>query len=250
MKALRTALLIAGTLVATGPTVSAETVAVRFTEGVTRGFPVLRSTRGEILAHGDLVQIARGDRVESRMIFRFLDGSRYEESIVFSQRGVFSLLSYRLVQRGPSFPESIEASVDRETGKYQVRYRADEDSAEEILKGQLDLPGDIYNGMLTTVIKNLGPGESRVVQVVAFTPKPRFVKMLLQPTSEDPVLIGNSTMPATRFLIRPQLGLFASLLVTDLPDVKCWIVGGEAPTFLRFEGPLYFLGPIWRIELN
>ena len=45
-------------------------------------------------------------------------------------------------------------------------------------------------------------------------------------------------MMATRFLIKPQLGLFASLLVADLPDVKCWIVGGEAPAFLKFEGRL------------
>ena len=53
---------------------------------------------------------------------------------------------------------------------------------------------------------------------------------------------------ATRFLVRPQLGMFASLLIADIPDVKCWIAGGEAPAFLRFEGPLYFMGPIWRID--
>jgi hypothetical protein len=55
-------------------------------------------------------------------------------------------------------------------------------------------------------------------------------------------------MPATRFRIRPQLGLLASLLVSDLPDLNCWIVGGTAPAFVKFEGPLYFQGPIWRIE--
>ena len=48
--------------------------------------------------------------------------------------------------------------------------------------------------------------------------------------------------------MRPQLGLFASLLVADIPDVKCWIAVGEAPAFLRFEGPLYFMGPVWRID--
>jgi hypothetical protein len=30
--------------------------------------------------------------------------------------------------------------------------------------------------------------------------------------------------------------------VTDLPDVKVWIFGGEAPAFLKFEGPLFFMG--------
>jgi hypothetical protein len=88
------------------------------------------------------------------------------------------------------------------------------------------------------------------VHVIAFTPKPRMIKILLSPVADDPVLVGDSPMQATRFAMRPQLGLFASLLVTDLPDVKAWILGGEAPAFLRFEGPLYFMGPVWRIEPN
>jgi hypothetical protein len=85
--------------------VRAEPVTVRFTEGVTRGFPVLRTQNGEIIAQGDLVQIAHADRVENRLTFRFRDGSVYDEAVTFDQRGVFTLLTYRLVQRGPSFPE-------------------------------------------------------------------------------------------------------------------------------------------------
>ncbi|MBI2218112.1 MAG: hypothetical protein HYU51_12520 [Candidatus Rokubacteria bacterium] len=223
---------------------------MKYTEGVTRGFPVLRSASGEKLAHGDLVQVARGDRVESRLTFRFLDGSRYEEEIVYSQRDVFRLVTYRLVQRGPSFPETIEARVDRESRRYHVRYRGDEDSPEETLDGEFEMPDDVYNGLLTTLLKNLPAGEPHLVQIMAFTPKPRLVKMLLQPVAEDQVHIGDVSVRATRFLLKPQLGLFASLLVIDLPDVKCWVVGGEAPGFLRFEGPLYFMGPVWRIDPN
>jgi hypothetical protein len=108
--------------------------------------------------------------------------------------------------------------------------------------------GSTLNLLIELVMKNLPVGDSRVVQIVTFTPKPRFVKMLLTPTAEDPMKVNDAAVIATRFLIRPQLGLFASLLVTDIPDVKCWILGGEAPAFLRFEGPLYFMGPIWRID--
>ncbi|HXH83905.1 MAG TPA: hypothetical protein VNN07_13405, partial [Candidatus Tectomicrobia bacterium] len=67
---------------------------------------------------------------------------------------------------------------------------------------------------------------------------------------EDVVTVGHSRVPSARWLIRPQLGLLASLLVTDLPDVRLWIARGEAPGFIRFEGPLYFLGPVWRIGLD
>ena len=228
---------------------SADPIAVVYTEGIGRGFPVLRALSGETLAQGEMSQIPRGGEVlESRLVFRFKDGSLHDERVVFSQREVFTLLSYRIVQRGPSFPETLEASVDRATGRYAVRYRADEDSPEETLSGDFVLPVDVYNGLLSTLVKNLPAGDSRVVQVVAFTPRPRLVKMLLTPASEDPLRVNDAAVLATRFLIRPQLGLFASLLVTDIPDVKCWIAGGEAPAFLRFEGPLYFMGPIWRID--
>jgi hypothetical protein len=250
---MRTALLAAVTLgltLAASAVAVAEPVPVRFTEGVGRGFPVLRNVKGERIAQGDLVQVARGNRVENRLTFRFRDGSFYEETVVFSQRDVFTLLSYRLVQRGPSFPESLDATMDRETGRYTVRYRADEDSAEELMAGKLDMPDDAYNGLLSTLIKNLPTGGSVVVQIIAFTPKPRPVKMLLTPATEEPVMMGDTAVPATRFHVKPQLGLFASLLVADIPDIKMWIADGAAPAFLRFEGPLYFMGPIWKIDWN
>jgi hypothetical protein len=234
--------------VVTAMPAAAEPIAVRYTEGITRGFPVLRSMGGEKLAQGELTQVPRGDVVESRLVFRFKDGSVYDERLTFSQRDVFTLQSYHIVQQGPSFPEAIDARVDRKTGRYEVRYRSDEDSPEETLKGSFDMPGDVYNGLLSTLMKNMAVATPATVQIIAFTPKPRLVKMLLKPTVEDPMSVNDAAVIATRFLVRPQLGMFASLLIADIPDVKCWIAGGDAPAFLRFEGPLYFMGPIWRID--
>ena len=250
MRIAAVAVLALGVTLSAPVVAVAEPVSVRFTEGVGRGFPVLRDANGERIAQGDLVQIARGDRVENRLTFRFRDGSFYDETVVFSQRDVFTLMSYRLVQRGPAFPESIDAHVDRETGRYTVRYRGDEESPEETLKGNFDMPEDIYNGMLSTLMKNLPARSSATVQIIAFTPKPRTVKMLLTPASDETVMMGETAVQATRFLVKPQLGLFASLLVADLPDIRMWIAGGMAPAFLRFEGPLYFMGPIWKIDWN
>ena len=241
------ALSLALVVAAIAPT-AAEPIAVRYTEGITRGFPVLRSLGGEKLAQGELTQVPRGDVVESRLVFRFKDGSVYDERLTFSQRDVFTLQSYHIVQQGPSFPEAIDARVDRKTGRYEVRYRSDEDSPEETLKGSFDMPGDVYNGLLSTLMKNMPAATPATVQIIAFTPKPRLIKMLLKPTVEDPMSVNDAAVIATRFLVRPQLGMFASLLIADIPDVKCWIAGGDAPAFLRFEGPLYFMGPVWRID--
>jgi hypothetical protein len=234
-------------LLGAGP-VPAEPVAVRYTEGVMRGFPVLRAQSGEKLARGELVQVAQGDVVESRLTFSFKDGSVYDEHVVFSQKNVFTLLRYHLVQRGPSFPEAIDARVDRFSGRYHVRYKADEDSPEETLEGAFTMPADAYNGLLSTLMKNLAADSAATVQVIAFTPRPRLVKVFLKPAAEDVVDVNDAAVTTTRFLVEPQLGLLATLLVGDIPDLKCWIVGGPAPAFLRFEGPLYFMGPIWRID--
>jgi hypothetical protein len=226
----------------------AAPIGVEYQEGVVRAFPVLHSLNGERLAQGDYVQVARGDLVTTRLVFRFADGSVHDETVVFSQGGLLRLLSYRIVQRGPSFPETIEASLERETGHYEVRYRPDADSPEEFLSGTFVIPDDAYNGMLSLVVKNLPPGASATVSIVAFTPKPRSVNLQLRPVTEESVQVGDATLVATRYHIRPELGLFASLLVTDIPDTRIWILPGAAPAFLRAEGPLYFMGPIWRIE--
>lgn len=238
------------TLVVWASPLLAGPVTVRFPEGVARGFPVLRSLTGERLARGEMIQFARGDRIESRLVFRFDDGSVYDETVVFSQREVFTLETYRLVQKGPSFPERIEASIERATSQYAVRYRADDESPEEQESGRFTLPADVYSGMLGILMKNLPPGASETVQILVFTPRPRLIKVQLAPAAEDQLTLGEQRIAATRFLIKPQLGLLASLLVVDLAPLQCWVVGGEAPAFVKFQGPLYFMGPIWRIELN
>src|SRR2546429_4219864 len=98
----------------------AEPIAVKFTEGVSHAFPVLRSVGGDKLAQGELIQMPRGDLVENRLTFKFRDASVYDERVVFSQKDVFSLMSYQMTQRGPSFSDSIDAKADRETARYEV----------------------------------------------------------------------------------------------------------------------------------
>jgi hypothetical protein len=44
-------------------------------------------------------------------------------------------------------------------------------------------------------------------------------------------------------------GWIAKLMGKLPPTIHVWIVGGEAPAFVRSEGPLYMGGPVWRIEL-
>jgi hypothetical protein len=82
---------------------TAEGVAVRYREGVSHGFLVLRTPDGKPIADGEPTQVSQGDHVTSHMWFKFKDGSSYDQTTVFSQRGSFRLLHDHVVQKGPAF---------------------------------------------------------------------------------------------------------------------------------------------------
>jgi hypothetical protein len=231
---------------------STAPVPVRFVEGVTHGFLVLRTVNGALIASGDFLQVGRRGQIESRMVFRFKDGSVFDETAVFTQQRVFTMQSYRLVRRGPAFTEDTEISLERASGKYRVSTKDRKDGREDVLNGTLDLPADVYNGMIITVAKNLPKGASETVHFVAFTPTPRLIQLELAPAGERKVLAGELTKTATHYVLKPRLGswlkLFATLLGRVPPDSHAWILSDELPAFVRFEGPLYTTGPVWRIE--
>ena len=233
---------------------AAAPVPVRFPEGSLHGFLVLNTSKEVLLASGDLLQVGRDGEVKSRLVFHFKDGSVFDETVVFTQRNVFTMQSYHLVQRGPVFPEDTEISLDRASGKYHVKTRARKDGREKVLDGTLDLPLDVYNGMVLTVVKNLSGGAGETVHMVAFTPAPKIIKLELAPVGEQKVLIGGFERTATRYLLKPILGFWLKLFTTLLgrvpPDSHAWIVTAAVPAFVKFEGPLYMNGPAWRIELT
>ena len=233
---------------------AAAPVPVRFVEGATRGFLLLRTIDGGLIASGDLLQVSRGGEIESRMVFNFKDGSVFDETVVFTQQHIFTMQKYHLVQRGPVFPEDTEISMERASGKYRVKTKARKDGQEKVLDGTLDLPPDVYNGIVLTIAKNLARGASETVHFVAFTPEPRIAQLELTPAGEHKVLVGELAKTAIHYVVKPRLGIwlsfFAKVLGRMPPDYHAWIINDEVPAFVRFEGPLYMTGPVWRIELT
>jgi hypothetical protein len=236
-------------MLAVSSSVDAAPVSVRYPEATSRGFVVLRAPNGDVIAHGESQQITRKDRLENRLTFHFKDGSLWEETLTFTQQRVFRLMTYRQVQRGPSFPERSEVSFDRDTGRY--RAQVNDDTAE----GTLELPEDLHNGMTGMLLKNLPAGGSADGHVLAFTPKPRLLESRLRADGEDKFLVGPATYTATRWLVKLELkgrltGLVASIAGKEPPDVRYWIASGTPPAFVKFEGPMFANGPSWRAELT
>jgi hypothetical protein len=184
----------------------AAPVAVRHTEGLVHGFLVLRTVAGDTLADGDLIQVARGDRVTSRLVFRFKDGSLHDETAVFSQRHNFRLLSDHLVQKGPAFQHPMEVSIDGFTGQVTVRSTGD-DGKEKVVTGRFDLPPDVVNGLVLILLKNIRSDVPQTkVSMVAATPKPRLVKLAITPQGEDLFSIGGASRKATHYVVKVEIG--------------------------------------------
>jgi hypothetical protein len=251
-----TNLLIGGMLVfaslAWPSALAAEPVAVRFSEGLVHGFLALRTLDGDLLADGELTQVARGNRVTNHLVFRFRDGSLHDETVVFSQRRVFQLISDHLVQKGPAFDLPIDLSIDGVSGQVSVHYV--ENGKAKIATAHVD-SADLANGMTMTLFKNIQPDAADIkLAMVAVTPKPRLVKLVIASQGEEPFSFGETTLKATHFVIKVQIGGIAGVVAPILgkqpPDFHVWVMGGKAPAFIKSEGPLYEGGPIWRIQLT
>jgi hypothetical protein len=251
LRSLALILILAALLQSGG--LSAARVTVRHTEGLLHGFLALRTLEGEILAAGDSIQVAHGDRVTNRVIFHFKDGSVNDETTVFSQHGSFRLISNHLIQKGPTFPHPMDVSTDTSTGQVIVHYT--DDGKEKVTTDRLKLPPDLSNGLVVTLLKNIETDAPEMkVSMVAATPKPVLVQLAISSQGEEPFSIAGSAHKAAHYVVKVEIGgitgIMAQLLGKKPPDTHVWVLQGEAPTFVKSEGPLYLGGPIWRIELT
>ena len=229
-------------------TLRAESIRVRHTEGTFHGFLVLRTLEGKELAAGDLLQVTKGGRVVSHLVFHFKDGSLDDETTVFTQHLGFRLVSNHHVQKGPAFPHPMDVIIDASTGQITVRKK-------KIENHHLDLPLDLANGLIVTILKNIRPDAKEVkVSFVATAPKLRLVKLAITPQGEDPFSVAGAPRTATHYVIKVELGgvtgVVAPLIGKQPSPIEVWILGGEVPAFVRMEGQLFEGGPLWRIELT
>ena len=239
-------------MLASTATLCEQSVPVRHPEGTVHGFLVIHTLDGKQIAVGELIQTVRGDRVTARTTYRFKDGSVDDDIVVYSQHGVFRLISDHQIQKGPSFPHPSDVAVDAITG--QVTVHSDEGGKEKVTTEHVDVPPDLANGMILTLLKNLAPsaGETKL-SLLAVTPKVRMVKLAISTAGEDPFTVASAHHKAMHYVMKIQLGgiagAVAPLIGKQPHDIDVWIVGGSAPAFVKMDGPTYEGGPVWQIEL-
>ena len=234
--------------VLSGPSLWGELIPVRHPQGSAHGFLELKTLDGVRIATGDVTQTVHGTRVTSRLTLRFLDGSIEDETTVFSQHGVFRLLSDHHIQRGPSFPKPIDVLIDATTG--QVTSRSQDG---KVTQAHLRLPPDVSNGLPPNLLMNIVPSAKETrISFVAPTKKTRLIHLSIKNGGEAPFSVGGTHRKAIDYVVHVEVGGIAGAIapiVGKQPlDFHIWILGGTAPAFIREEGQFYEGGPVWRIE--
>ena len=235
------------------PSGQADPIPVRHVQGTLHGFLEVRSEGGLVVASGDVTQVVHGDRITSETLFRFKEGSVDDEITVFSQRRTLQLITDHHIQKGPSFPHPIDMLIDARSGQVTVRSTG-KDGKEEVKSDHLDLPPDLANGIVPIAIENIPPGAAETtVSMIVATPKPRLVKLAISPDGEDTCSILGFPRKAIHYEIKVELGgvagVVAPLIGKAPPNIQVWAIGGNAPTFVREQGPLYSEGPLMTIQL-
>jgi hypothetical protein len=229
-------------------TLRAETIPVRHPQGSVHGFVVLKTTEGKRIATGDMTQIVHGDRVTSRLVFHFRDGSVDDDTTIFEQRGVFRLLSDHHIQRGPSYPKPIDTLIDAKSGV--VTTRTGDGKTKQI---HMDLPADLSNGLPPNLLMNVAPSAS-VTRISYLVPgeKPRLIHISIKPEGYGLFRVGDTHRKAIDYVLHIELGgvagVVAPMIGKQPGDYHIWILDGATPAFIREEGALYEGGPVWRIE--
>ena len=76
--------------------------------------------------------------------------------------------------------------------------------------------------------------------------------MIAEHGDDAKVLAGGVNLKATQYRVKVEIGgiigFLAPLVGKQPQDSHAWIVEGDAPAFVRLEGPFFAGGPSWRIE--
>src|SRR6202041_3357974 len=94
-----------------------------------------------------------------------------------------------------------------------VTVRYNDHGKERVADDHLELPPDLANGMIPTLLKNvrrdtLPPSVSMVVA----TPKPRLVKIAISIAGTEPFSIAGSARQATHYVLKIEIGGVAGLI--------------------------------------
>jgi hypothetical protein len=251
----RSKLLVAAFLALTLATAApAEPIAVKHIQLPRHEFMEARLETGKIIARVEFTEDVQGDEVTMRLTYHFVDGSIDDETTTYRQQGAFRLVRNHHIQKGPFFAKPVDFEVEAATGIATTR-TADKNGKIHVESEHMDLPDDLANGFVGTLLLNVPPNTASFrVGILAPVFGGRLIRILISPEGEQPFQKTGQTLKAKVFRIHPELGGFLGVIATLLglqpKDVMVWILEGEQPAVVRVVGQLGGFGPVVSSELE
>jgi len=239
---------------ALAPAAPAEPIPVKHLQLPRHEFMLARSETGKIIAQVEFTEDVQGDEVTMRLTYDFVDGSIDDETTTYSQRSTLRLVRNHHIQKGPFFAKPVDFAVEAAAGMATSR-TADENGKIHVGSEHMDLPDDLANGFVGTLLLNVPPTTTPFrVGMVAPVFGGRLIRIRVSPEGERPFQKTGQTFKATVFRIHPELGgvlgVIATLLGLQPKDVMVWVREGEQPAVVRVVGQLGGSGPVISSELE
>jgi len=215
---------------------------------------VARSENGTVIARAEFTETVQGNEVTMRLTYHFVDGSIDDETTTYRQQGTFQLMRNHHIQQGPFFSKPVDFEVEAATGTATSR-TADKDGKIHVDSAHFDLPDDLANGFVGTLLLNVPPNTAPFrVCILAPVFGGRLIRILISPEGQQPFQKAGQPVEATVFRIHPELGgilgAIATLLDLQPKDVMVWILEGDRPAVMRVVGQLGGFGPVVSSELE
>jgi len=247
-------LVVALLTISSGIAAQAEQIPVKHVQLPMHSSMVARTETGKIIARVEFTQIVEGDEVTMRLTYHFFDGSIDDETTTYRQQGTFRLVRNHHIQRGPFFSRPVDFAVEASTGTATAR-TADWSGKIHPESAHIDLPDDLANGFVGTVLLNVPQNTTPFrVGILAPVGSGRLIRILISPEGERPFQRNGQTLKATVIRIHPELGgilgVIAQLLHLMPKDVMVWVLEGEQPEVVRVVGQLGGFGPVVSSELE
>ena len=237
-----------------GTAAPAQPIPVKHIQRPMHRFMVTRSESGNVIARGEFTQAVQDDEVTMRLTYRFADGSIDDETTTYRQQGAFRLVRNHHMQKGPFFVKPVDFTVEAATG-IAISRTADKNGKIHVESRHIDLPDDLANGFVGTLLLNVPPNTAPFrVGILAPVGSGRLIRILISPEGEQPFHTTGKTLNATVFRIHPELGgivgVIAQLIGLQPKDVMVWVLEGEEPAVVRIVGQLGGYGPVVSSDLE
>jgi hypothetical protein len=230
---------------------SGEAIRMVWQEGDVAGTTAIYGPDDRVIGVVEYHQLRRGERLWSRRVARFADGSSDEDEAEAIVGDRLESIGGRSVIRDREGETTADLAIDVRGGR--ITGTVGRDGDRRPVTTDTALPSGTYWGPLVfIVLKNFAPnaeGGRVVFRTIVPTPEPRIFDLALTDEGPETVERAGLTLETERFVLAPSLHWIVDPVIRRVvPDASFFMLPGDPPAVVRFVGPRNYARQPIRIQ--